>query len=57
MRTKFNYDGFEVVVTFSDPIWEASVSELKRVCISEISKEDAENQMKIAIDLKMNSIR
>ena len=57
MRTKFNYDGFEVVVTFNGVSWEASVSELKRVCISEISKEDAENQMKIAIDLKMNSIR
>ena len=57
MRTKFNYDGFEVVVTFSDPIWEASVAELRRVCISSISKSDVESQMKIAIDLRMNSIR
>ena len=57
MRTKFNYDGFEVVVTFSDPIWEASVAELRIVCISSISKSDVESQMKIAIDLKMNSIR
>ena len=57
MRSKFKYDGYEIVVTFNGVSWEASVSELKRVCISDISKEDAENQMKIAIDLKMNSIR